>query len=100
MALLVACSEAGLSLFFLAEIRAMRPRFAQMFVTISAASVLFAMVLAGVWAIGEFPFQPFVHLDEMARYHGTANSLGFILCGLIGWTLSVRSTARVKGDLE
>jgi YndJ-like protein len=100
MALLVACSEVGLSLFFLAEVRAMRPRLVQMFVAISAASVLSAMVLAGVWAIGEFPLQPFVHLEEMARLHGTANSLGFILCGLVGWTISVRPPARLKGDPE
>jgi YndJ-like protein len=98
MALLVACSEIGLSLFFLAEIRAIRPRFAQMLVAISSASVFFAMVLAGVWAIGEFPLQPFVHLDEMARLHGTANSLGFILCGLLGWTISAHRAARLEGD--
>jgi hypothetical protein len=100
MAVLVACSETGLALFFLADIRAMRPRLAQMFVTISVVSVLFAMVLAGVWAIGEFPLQPFVHLDEMAKYHGTANALGFILCGLIGWTLSVSPTEPLKGDVQ
>jgi hypothetical protein len=98
MALVVACSEVGLSLFFLASIGAMRPRLAQMFVTISAASVLFAMVLAGVWAIGEFPLQPFVHLDEMARLHGTANAFGFVLCGLVGWTLAAPRTVRLKGD--
>jgi hypothetical protein len=100
MALLVACSEVGLALLFLANVRAMRPRLAQMFVAISAVSVLFAMVLAGVWAIGEFPLQPFMHLDEMARFHGSANGLGFILCGLIGWILSVRLTAPRKGDLQ
>jgi hypothetical protein len=101
MALLVACSEVGLSLFFLAQIRAMRPRLAQVLVTISALSVLFAMVLAGAWAIGEFPLQPFVHLDEMARFHGVANALGFILCGLVGWTLAVRpSTATLNGGLQ
>jgi hypothetical protein len=98
MALLVACSEVGLSLFFLVAVRAMRPRLAQLFVTISAVSVLFAMVLAGVWAIGEFPLQPFVHLDEMARFHGTANAIGFVLCGLVGWTLSARHAARLEGD--
>jgi len=98
MALLVACSEIGLSLFFLAEVQAIRPRFAQALVAISAASVLFAMILVGIWAIGEFPLQPFVHLDEMARLHGTANSLGFILCGLLGWTFSARRVAPIKGD--
>lgn len=90
-ALLVACSEAGLSLYFLAGIPKLRPRLAQVFVSLSAISVLLAMVLAAVWAIGEFPLQPFVHLSEMAKFHGTANALGFILCGLIGWTLATRT---------
>jgi hypothetical protein len=97
MALLVACSEVGLSLFFLVAVRAMRPRLAQMFVTISATSILFAMVLACVWAIGEFPLQPFVNLDEMARFHGAANAFGFVLCGLVGWTFSACHAARLKG---
>ena len=100
MALLVACSETGLSLFFLASIRSMRPRLAQVLVTFSAFSALFAMLLAGVWAIGEFPLQPFVHLDEMARFHGTANAFGFVLCGLLGWTLAARPTLPLKGDLQ
>jgi hypothetical protein len=95
-ALLIACSEIGLALFFLAAIRALRPRIAQVLVAMSAASVLFAMPLAGIWAIGEFPLQPFVHLDEMARFHGTANALGFILCGLLGWTLSARDANTQK----
>lgn len=90
-ALLVACSEAGLSLYFLAGIAKLRPRLAQVFVSLSAISVLLAMVLAAVWAIGEFPLQPFVHLSEMAKFHGAANALGFILCGLIGWTLATRT---------
>ena len=93
-ALLLACSEIGLALFFLGAIRALRPRVAQVLVAMSSASVLFAMLLAAVWAIGEFPLQPFVHLDEMALFHGTANALGFILCGLLGWTLSARGGDR------
>jgi hypothetical protein len=100
MALVVACSEVGLSLLFLASIRVVRPRLAQVFIAISAASVLFAMVLAAVWAIGEFPLQPFVHLDEMARLHGTANAFGFVLCGLVGWTLAAPNTARPQGGSQ
>lgn len=88
MACIVACSEAGLALCFLAAIRVLKPRLAQALIAISAVSVLIAMVLAAVWAVGEFPLQPFVHLDQMARYHGTMNALGFILCGLTGWTLA------------
>ena len=98
MACLVACSEIGLSLFFLAGIRTLRPRLAQVLVAASAASVLFAMTLAAVWAIGEFPLQPFIHLDEMARIHGTANAFGFVLCGLAGWTLASQKQATLKGE--
>jgi YndJ-like protein len=83
-ALLLVISEMGLSVFFLIARRTMRPRLAQMFVALSAASVLFAMFFAGAWAIGEYPLQPFVHLAQMAEFHGTANALGFTLCGLLG----------------
>ncbi|MFY9531752.1 MAG: YndJ family transporter [Candidatus Acidiferrales bacterium] len=99
-ALLLAGSEIGLAIFFLSVVRAMRPRLAQALVTLSAASLLFAMALAGVWAIGEFPLQPFVHLAEMARFHGTANALGFTVCGLLGWTLSARGAVAGKGVAE
>jgi hypothetical protein len=88
-ALLIAVSEFGLAAFFLAAARTLRPRMAQILVTLSAASVMAAMVLAAVWAVGEFPLQPFVHLDEMARLHGTANAVGFAGCGLLGWTMAV-----------
>jgi hypothetical protein len=100
MALVVAASEVGLALFFLASVGALRPRLAQVLVSFSAASVLFAMVLAGVWAIGEFPLQPFVHLDQMARFHGAANAFGFVLCGLLGWTLAASRSASLKGDQQ
>lgn len=62
-ALLVVCSEIGLSMFFFSSLCAVRPALAQAFLGISAASVSFAMVLAGIWAMGEYPLQPFVHLN-------------------------------------
>lgn len=99
-ALLLVASEIGLAFFFLAALKSMRPRMAQVFVALSAASVLFAMVFAGIWAIGEFPLQPFVHLAQMAKFHGAANALGFTVCGLLGWTISVRGTAQVKGGAQ
>jgi hypothetical protein len=98
-ALVIACSEVGLALFFLAGLRSVRPRLAQLFISISAASVLVAMLLAGAWAIGEFPLQPFVHLDQMARFHGTANALGFVLCGLVGWTIAGTRAPGARGGV-
>jgi hypothetical protein len=81
-------SEAGLAVFFLVAIRHLEPRWTRGFVALSAASLLGAMGLAALWAIGEFPLQQFVHLAEMAKFHGTANALGFTICGLLGWTFS------------
>jgi hypothetical protein len=92
-ALILVASEIGLALFFLMAVRRLHPRWTRVFVTISAASVLGAMCLAAVWAIGEYPLQPFVHLAEMAKFHGTANALGFTLCGLVGWTFSLPEAA-------
>ncbi len=95
-ALMLVISEIGLALFFLIALRGMRPRSAQVLVALSSACVLFSMVLAAIWAVGEFPLQPFVHLAEMAKLHGTANALGFTVCGLLGWTLSVGKAAGKK----
>jgi hypothetical protein len=98
-AILVASSEIGLALIFLSVIRALRPRIAQVLIGVSMASILFAMILAAIWAVGEFPLQPFVHLDEMARFHGAANALGFTLCGLVGWTLAAQNDQATKENL-
>lgn len=51
-----------------------------------SACVIVGMVLAAIWAVGEYPLHAFVNLEEMARYHGVLNSVGFGLCSLVGWT--------------
>jgi hypothetical protein len=99
-ALLLAASEIGLALCFLAVVRSVRPRLAQILIVSSAAAVVFAMVFAAVWAVGEYPLQPFVHLAQMAKFHGTANAFGFTLCGLLGWMLSAKGTAQTTGDTQ
>ncbi len=54
---------------------------------VASACVLLGMALAGIWAVGEYPLHAFVNLEQMARYHGVLNSVGFGLCSLVGWTL-------------
>ena len=54
---------------------------------VGSACVLFGMALAAIWAGGEYPLHAFVNLEQMARYHGVLNSIGFGLCTLVGWTL-------------
>ena len=57
---------------------------------VGSACVIVAMALAGIWAVGEYPLHEFVNLEQMARYHGVLNSVGFGLCSLVGWTLMRR----------
>lgn len=54
---------------------------------VGSACVIFGMALAGIWAVGEYPLHAFVNLEQMARYHGVLNSVGFGLCSLVGWNL-------------
>ncbi len=56
----------------------------------ASACVILGMALAGIWAVGEYPFHSFVNLEQMARYHGVLNSVGFGLCSLVGWHLLQR----------
>jgi len=54
---------------------------------VASASVAAGMVLAALWAVGEYPLQAFVNIRQMAEFHGVLNALGFVLCGLLGWRL-------------
>lgn len=58
---------------------------------VGSACVIFAMARAGAWAVGEYPLHSFVNLEQMARYHGVLNSVGFGLCSLVSWTLLRRN---------
>jgi len=89
-ALIVALSEVGLAILFVVVLKHVARFSAQLLLTISAASVAFSMMLAAVWAIGEYPLQQFVNLDQMERFHGTVNAFGFTLCGLLGWIFAAR----------
>lgn len=59
---------------------------------VGSTCVIFGMALAGAWAVGEYPLHAFVNLEQMARYHGVLNSVGFGLCSLVGWTLLRHNT--------
>jgi hypothetical protein len=52
---------------------------------VAGGSVAAGMVLAVVWAIGEYPLQAFVNIRQMAEFHGALNAIGFVVCGLLGW---------------
>jgi hypothetical protein len=96
-ALILALSEVGLAISFVFTLKFVDRFSAQLLLTISAASIAFSMALAAVWAVGEYPLQQFVNLDQMERFHGTVNALGFTLCGLLGWILATSKATQQEG---
>lgn len=51
---------------------------------ISGLAVWVPMVLAVAWAAGQHWAIPVLSIPDMARTHGLANALAFVLCGLAG----------------
>ena len=86
-ALLIAAGQLGLATGMLRISIAAKSSSARWLLFVAAGSVAAGMVLAAVWAIGEYPLQAFVNIRQMAAFHGVLNAVGFVACGLLGWTL-------------
>jgi YndJ-like protein len=84
-ALLVAAGEIALAGCFIGSIRQIGRINSRLLLVVSAASVLISMCFAALWAIGEFPRQPFLDLARMAAWHGSLNAFGFTFCGLAAY---------------
>jgi len=83
-----------LAFLILSLVAQIKPRAAQILLGISAASLIFGMVLAGAYVIGDFTERYWLLIPRMARLHGTTNAIGFAFCGLLGWALAYREMQR------
>ena len=83
----LAVSLLGLAALLVVVLPRVRPHLAQMLLAVSAVSLVIGMLLACVYAIGEFREQFLISIPQMARTHGVINAFGFTLCGLLGWRL-------------
>jgi hypothetical protein len=54
---------------------------------VSSMALAWAMVLAAMYAVGEFRGHPWPPIPDMIEMHGTANALGTALAGVWGWTV-------------
>jgi hypothetical protein len=86
-ALLIALGQIGLAASMVHVGLAAKNRSWRWLLVVAGACVAAGMILAGVWAIGEYPLQAFVNIRQMAEFHGVLNGVGFVVCGLLGWTL-------------
>ena len=59
---------------------------------VSAMALAWAMVLAAMYAVGEFRGLPWPPIGDMIEMHGTANALGTALAGLWGWTAHLQDS--------
>ncbi len=90
-ALVIASGQIGLAASMVHVGLAAKSRSGRWLLVVAGACVAAGMILAGVWAIGEYPLQAFVNIRQMAEFHGVLNGVGFVVCGMLGWTL-------VKGE--
>jgi hypothetical protein len=86
-ALLIALGQLGLASGMVRAGIERKNRAGRGLLFVAAGSVAAGMILAGVWAAGEYPLQAFVNIRQMAEFHGVLNAIGFVVCGLVGWTL-------------
>ena len=70
----------------LGQLGTVRGRVARALLLASSGAVVAGMVLAGIYALGEFLRTGWLSLPEMARTHGILNAFGFVLCGLLART--------------
>ena len=56
--------------------------------SISATALLASCIMAIIYAVGEYTGNQLLSIPLMIVSHGTLNSLGFSLLGLVGWTIS------------
>ncbi len=67
---------------------------AQILLLISSASTLPAMTFACIYAYSVLFKKLLIDIPQMAMTHGVINAFGFVLCGLIAWTIVDFSAGR------
>jgi hypothetical protein len=90
-ALLLTLMSFGLVGMLIPVLPAVRSRPARALLGVATISLVGGMTLVGVYTVGEFTGRYWLLIPEMTRFHGTVNALGFVLCGLLGWTFVLES---------
>ena len=70
-----------------AVLRRVRGPLARGLLAVSSAAVIVAMTLAALYAVGNPLGISALGLEDMVRWHGSFNGLGYVFCGLLGWNL-------------
>lgn len=68
--------------------RRIRTTAARALLAISFGSAVVAMTLALMYAVGNPLAVSAIGLEDMVRWHGSLNALGYVSCGLLAWNVS------------
>jgi hypothetical protein len=87
----IVLAVSGLGALTLVRIVPRVPAAPRVLLALSSVSAFAGMACALAYAVGEFTGIGIISLGQMARIHGPLNALGFVLVGLIGWTMAPRN---------
>lgn len=93
-AVLFSSAVAMLALFLRNAGLQARDSAARLLLQVAAGAVFLAMMLAVVYAVGDLAGHNTITIPQMSRTHGILNSVGFCLCGLLGWLVDNAATYR------
>jgi hypothetical protein len=87
-AAILAAGTATVALLALGTVlRRVRGALGRGLLAVSSAAVIAAMTLAALYTVGNPLGISAIGLEDMVRWHGTFNALGYVFCGLLGWNL-------------
>jgi protein-S-isoprenylcysteine O-methyltransferase Ste14 len=96
----IVLAAAGIAVAILQTQTAFRARDsnATLLLLISSVSIAAAMVLAGVYAVGEAREVNWLSIPQMVKSHGVLNAFGFAFCGLLGNVLATTHHQKLESD--
>ena len=87
-AVILAVGTATVALLALAVVlRRINGRLAGTLFAVSSSAAVVAMTLAVLYAAGNPLEISAIGLEDMVRWHGSFNALGYVFCGLLAWNL-------------
>jgi hypothetical protein len=87
-AAILAIGTATVALLALAAVlRRIRGTPARGLLAVSSAAAIVAMTLAFLYAVGNPLALSAIGLEDMVRWHGSFNALGYVFCGLLAWNV-------------
>jgi hypothetical protein len=86
-AAILAAGTATVAFLALATVLRRLRGLARWLIAVSSAAAIVAMTLAVLYAVGNPLGVSAIGLEDMARWHGSFNALGYVFCGLLGWNL-------------